>query len=198
MSQWHMVRKSVPDDLRRVGKTIKDYDYSSEHRAEATDSKVCAFMVESIREAKDRLFHVIQVAYELHEERLNRHFEGLRDDLDIFSDEIKIRDFHWSTDLSQEWLEKLVAHDESLIDQMKKLNSELDELHRVFMEVVKLYPEKTDPGHLEKIRKYTKLIEKAIDRIVLTFRERDVICNLKPLSLEKTYQQMKDYHERLL
>jgi hypothetical protein len=198
MSGWSSVTGSMASDIKSISRTIKGYDYSSEHDAEATDVKMCEFMIEEIRKAKDALFHIIQAAYELHEERLNRHFEGLRDDLDIFCDEIKIRDFHWSADLSPEWLGKLVTHDSSLISQMGRLNQELDDVYRLFMEAVKLYPEKTDPGHLEKIREYIKLLGKAVDRIVLTFRERDVICNLKPLSLEKTYQQMQDYNRRLI
>lgn len=193
-----MVKNKMSIEIKAVEKFISAYDYSSESRAEATDGKICKFMIEEVRKSKDYLFHIIQVAYELHEESLDKNFQGLRDDLDIFSDEIKVRNFQWSRNLSQAWIEKLIKHDYHLVQQMHKLNKELDDLHKIFLKVVKLYPKKTDPKELEQVRKLIKLLEKAVDKIVLTFKEREVICNLKPLALEKTYQQMKDYYERLI
>lgn len=193
-----MVKNKMSIEIKAVEKFIPAYDYSSESRAEATDGKICRFMIEEIRKSKDHLFHIIQVAYELHEESLDKNFQGLRDDLDIFSDEIKVRNFQWSRDLSQAWIEKLIKHDYHLVQQMHKLNKELDDLYKIFMKVVKLYPKKTDPKELEQVRKLIKLLEKVIDKIVLTFKEREVICNLKPLALEKTYQQMQDYYRRLI
>lgn len=193
-----MVKNKMSIEIKAVEKFIPAYDYSSESRAEATDGKICKFMIEEVRKSKDYLFHIIQVAYELHEESLDKNFQGLRDDLDIFSDEIKVRNFQWSRNLSQAWIEKLIKHDYHLVQQMHKLNKELDDLYKIFMKVVKLYPKKTDPKELEQVRKLIKLLEKAVDKIVLTFKEREVICNLKPLALEKTYQQMKDYYERLI
>ncbi|MCK4497423.1 MAG: hypothetical protein KAU24_04450 [Candidatus Aenigmarchaeota archaeon] len=198
MPVWKMVKNKMSIEIKAVEKFIPAYDYSSESRAEATDGKICKFMIEEVRKSKDYLFHIIQVAYELHEESLDKNFQGLRDDLDIFSDEIKVRNFQWSRDLSQAWIEKLIKHDYHLVQQMHKLNKELDDLHKIFLKVVKLYPKKTDPKQLEQVRKLIKLLEKAVDKIVLTFKEREVICNLKPLALEKTYQQMKDYYERLI
>jgi hypothetical protein len=198
MSDWKGVKNKMNIEIKAVGKFIPAYDYSSESRAEATDGKICRFMIEEIRKSKDYLFHIIQVAYELHEESLNKNFQGLRDDLDVFSDEIKVRNFQWSRDLSQAWIEKLIKHDYHLVQQMQKLNTELYDLHKIFLKVVKLYPKKTDPKQLEQVRKLIKLLEKAIDKIVLTFKEREVICNLKPLALERTYQQMQDYYRRLI
>lgn len=193
-----MVKNKMSIEIKAVEKFIPAYDYSSESRAEATDGKICKFMIEEVRKSKDYLFHIIQVAYELHEESLDKNFQGLRDDLDIFSDEIKVRNFEWSRNLSQAWIEKLIKHDYHLVQQMHKLNKELDDLYKIFMKVVKLYPKKTDPKELEQVRKLIKLLEKAVDKIVLTFKEREVICNLKPLALEKTYQQMQDYYRRLI
>lgn len=198
MSMWERVNKKMGIDIKAVGKLIRDYDYSTEDRAEATDVRICSFMIEEIRKAKDKLFHIIQTSYELHEESLNRYFQGLRDDLDIFSDEIKVRHFEWSRDISDEWLERLIKHDRELVNQTHKLNQELEGVYQVLMDVIKLYPEKTNPGELKQIRKMIKVLEKAIDKIVLTFKEREVICNIKPLALEKTYQQMQDYYRRLI
>ncbi len=198
MTDWKKVKNKMSIEIKVVGKFVPAYDYSTESKAEATDGKICKFMIEEIRKAKDKLFYIIQVAYELHEQTLDKNFQGLKDDLDVFSDEIKIRNFQWSKDLSQAWVEKLIKHDYHLVQEMQKLNQELDDLHKIFLKVVKLYPKKTDPRQLDQVRKLIKLLEKAIDKIVLTFKEREVICNLKPLALEKTYQQMKDYYERLI
>jgi hypothetical protein len=198
MPEWDKAKESMSIEIKAISKTIPGYDYSTEARAEATDGKICAFMIEGIREAKDKMFNIIQSAYELHEESLNKNFEGLRDDLDIFSDEIKIRNFEWGRDLTQEWVERLVRHDYHLIQQLDRLNRELDDLNRLFLRIVRLYPNETNPEHLEKIRMLLKLLEDAVDHLVLTFKEREVICNLKPISLERTYQQMQDYYRRLL
>jgi hypothetical protein len=198
MSLWERVNKKMGIDIKAVGKLIRDYDYSTEDRAEATDVKICSFMIEEIRKAKDKLFNIIQTSYELHEGSLNRYFQGLKDDLDIFSDEIKVRHFEWSKDISDEWMERLIKHDHELIGHTHKLNQELEGIYQLVMDVIKLYPERTNPEELEQVRKMIKVLEKDIDNIVLIFKEREAICNIKPLALEKTYQQMQDYYKRLV
>lgn len=195
---WTEVSKKMNDEIKSVGKIIKNYDYSTEAKAESTDVKICEFVIEEIRRAKDILFNIINTAYELHEERLNKNFEGLRDDLDVFSDEIKIRNFVWNNDITAEWVERMVRYDFELISHMNKLNTELEEAYKLFMKVVKTYPDKTDPNHIEGIRELTRLIEKLVDHIVITFKEREVISNLQPIDLEKTFQQMQDYYRRLI
>lgn len=198
MVDWEKVEQSRSIEIKAMRRLISGYDYSTEDMAEATDNKICGLMIKEVRKAKDKLFYIIQVAYELHEESLDRNFQNLRDELDIFSDEIKVRNFHWSKDMSQEWMDKLIMHDHSLFRQMNKLNQELEGLYHTFMDVIKLYPKKTNPKELEQVKQMIKLLEKATDQIVLTFREREVICNLKPLALEKTFRQMQDYNRRLL
>ncbi len=198
MVDWEKTKKSRSIEIKAMQRLISSYDYSSEDLAEATDHKICELMIKEIRKAKDKLFHIIQVAYELHEESLDKYFQNLRDELDIFSDEIKVRNFNWSKDITQEWMEKLISHDHSMFKQVNKLNQELEGLYHTFMDVIQLYPKKTNPKELEQVKQMIKLLEKAADQIVLTFREREVICNLKPLSLEKTFQIMQDYNRRLI
>lgn len=195
---WTEVSNKMNKEVKVVGKIIKGYGYSTEPKAEATDVKVCHFMIDEIRRAKDILFNIINTAYELHEETLNKNFEGLRDDLDIFSDEIKVRYFVWNNDITAEWVERLIRYDFEMISHMNKLNMELEAMYKLFMRVIKTYPDKTDPNHLKGIKELIKLIEKLVDHIVITFKEREVISNLKPIDLEKTFQQMQDYYRRLI
>lgn len=198
MVDWNKIETSMSIEIKAIRKFLKDYGYSDDSSAVTTDEKFCSFIIEEIRKAKDTLFHVIQNAYELHEESLNKHFERLRDDLDIFSDEIKIRHFEWSKGTAQEWMERLVKHDYRLIKNMRVLNEELREVHSVFLRVIELYPKKTNPENLKKVKEMINLLDKVVDNIVLTFKEREVIINLKPMSLEKTYQRMQDYYRRLI
>lgn len=198
MVDWNKIETSMSIEIKAIRKFLKDYGYSDDSSAVTTDEKFCNFIIEEIRKAKDTLFHVIQNAYELHEESLNKHFERLRDDLDIFSDEIKIRHFEWSKGTAQEWMERLVKHDYRLIKNMRVLNEELREVHSVFLRVIELYPKKTNPENLKKVKEMINLLDKVVDNIVLTFKEREVIINLKPMSLEKTYQRMQDYYRRLI
>ncbi len=198
MADWSKIETSMSIEVKAIRKRLRGYSYIDDSTSAATDDKFCNYIIEQIRQAKDTLFHIIQNAYELHEESLDKYFQGLRDDLDIFSDEIKIRSLEWSKNFSQEWMRRLVKHDYNLVNNMDKLNNDLRDTHSLFLKVIQLYPKKTDPNQLARIRKLIKLLEKAIDEIVLTFKEREVICNLKPMALEKTYSQMQDYYRRLI
>ena len=87
-------------------------------------------------------------AYELHRETLLSEFQEFYDAIDVFSDEVKARAFHWDKGKDQKWLERLVDYDYRIISGLGNLNTGLRALHKEFLssrEVLPLGPEMCPP-----------------------------------------------------
>lgn len=185
MSEWREARESRTEKVGFLEKLIPGYDYSHEDCAHATDERLCSLLVEQLREAKRTLFNTLETAYELHREMLLKDFEQLRDDLDIFSDEVKARAFEWDRSKPCEWLERLIDHDYRLISGLGNLRKELDRLHREFLS-------SDENAHdLRELNALIKTIERKTEDLAVLFKEREAICNIKEASLEKTFDRIR-------
>ncbi len=194
---WEEAKTSSLTKMNQISKIIRDYGYSNKTKSMITDEKVCDFLVKKIREAKEKLFRMIETMYELTEEKkLNKRLQKLKDELDIFSDEIKIRHCEWK-DLGAEWLRKIIEHDAGLIAGLQKLNNDLEDISKEMIKFVKLRVD--GKGEVMYDKKFWKDmeniingIEEEIDSLVRTFKEREAICNIRAISLEKTFQKMQE------
>ncbi len=176
MYSWPEAKSKMNLEFKEIQKQIPDYDYSDNQRAIVTDEKVCDLLVGEIRELKSKMFDIIELFYEL-QRKENKDFQRMRDDLDIFSDEVKVRYCKFEG-LTQEFLEKLIRHDFELITGLQKLNSDMDKLHK---QAVK--PKKPLS---------TESLQRQINDLVAVFKEREVICNIKEVSLSRTYKRAQE------
>ncbi|MEM5798157.1 MAG: hypothetical protein QXP39_03145 [Candidatus Aenigmatarchaeota archaeon] len=175
---------------------IPNYGYRTTAQAHATDENICAFLIQSLRETKKVLFRTIHMLYEMQlEGKINQQLQGLWDAVDVFSDEIKIRVCRWRP-LPDIWIAKLEAKDKQLIDVIKKINRDVNDIFNFILNGLKKdHRVKTQPilyeGFWDECRKRISVIEGELEEAVRLFKERDAICNLKPLSLQKTYELIK-------
>jgi hypothetical protein len=186
---WKQVKSKMSMEVEEIHKSVSDYDYSNKASAVATDEKICNMLVLSLRKAKNKLFDIINYCFETHQDGIMNYMEIIRDDIDIFSDEIKVRYAEWG--LNQEFLEKLIRHDFELLTNLKKLNSMLDYFYKKILE--------TDlEAERKMFEKKSGEVKKLIVNLVRTFKAREAICNIREISLEKTFERIKkDLEEKI-
>jgi hypothetical protein len=184
MSEWREARESRSEKVQTLEKLIPGYDYSHEDTAHRTDESLCRLLVEQLREAKRTVFNTLETAYELHRDTLLKDFGQLKDDLDIFSDEIKARAFEWDRKKPLEWLERLIDHDYRLVSGLGSLRRDLDTLHKEFLS------SKEQARDLKKLDTLIRAIERETEELVVLFKEREAICNIKEAALEKSFERI--------
>lgn len=184
---WSQTAERHKAAIANLSKEIKDYGYGDENQSFLTDERLCAWLVSQLRQAKKRLFNIVETLYGLHfESKLDNLAEELRDEVDVFSDEIKTRHFRCK---QSALLEELVRHDTSLVDGTKRFNKELESLYDQLIKGLKNpFDGRYDKEMWEKIKSILKDLDKQLDIIVQAFKEREIICNIRPLSLQKTYE----------
>jgi len=172
--------------LKELKRLIPSYDYSSKGDAGMTNDRFCKFMLEKLRRSKAVLFNIINTCYELHIDNDLKDFNKIRDELDIFLDEIKVLYIEWNEKTSQKWLEKIISHDLNLIKDSRKL---AENLEAVFKEIIRA--KKRDDKFWKQVSKKATFIEEQLDGMVRMFKEREALCKLKPLSLEKVFKSAR-------
>ena len=179
-------------DVKFMESKVKSYSYAEKQIALITDEKVCTMFVLGIREAKSTLFDIIELLFELEKkEPVSKKLQALRDELDVFSDEIKARYCDWRG-LPEDWMKKLVEHDVSLIRGLAKFNSELRTMYEGILNDKSLLEEQPQDAMLwEQIMKKIPGFEQAADSLLSSFKEREGLVNLRPMALDKTYELVK-------
>jgi hypothetical protein len=184
MSVWDSVRETRTMKIKSLSGFIPGYCYSTEGLAQRTDETFCSLMVENLRACKRLMFNILETAFELHRELLLREFEGLRDGIDVFSDEIKARAFRWDRNKGQRWLEKLVDYDYRILTSLGNLYRGIEGLQREFLASGRGIRE------ARSLDEHTGLLKKGLDEIVILFKERDAICNIGESSLEDAFDEI--------
>jgi len=181
--------------VKKMQKFIPFYDYSDKQMALVTNDKFCKLFLERLKSLNSMLFNIVNTSYELGmegNEELNA-FQRMRDEMDIFIDEIKVMHVEWNKNMPQKWLEKLIEHDLSLIKDTDGLSESLEDI----LENITSDKE-SNKEFWEKVAKDAFNAEEQIDGIVRMFMERDAICNLKPLSFEKVFKAaQKEISEKI-
>ncbi|MBI2675053.1 MAG: hypothetical protein HYX24_01240 [Candidatus Aenigmarchaeota archaeon] len=192
MEGWKKARDETYPIVKELARIAPGYSYEDEGKAIATDQKVTDVIVRALRSCKNRLFFTIQLLYELQHESLNNGLEDLRDEIDIFSDEIKARRCKWSYS-SVELLKKLVRQDYRFITMLKELDSMLETVHNDALEMKEIrYGHKAEfePGKVSRLKQDIKKAFGMVQELVVLFREREAICNLEAATLEKTFERI--------
>lgn len=175
---WDKAKSKMNEEYKEIVKFVRDYEYSDIPTSIRTDEKIIEFFFKKIRESKDKFFGIIQLCYELHHDSTSDNYQRLRDDVDIFSDEVKSRYCQFKN-LTQVFVEKLIKHDHDIVHALDKLVSDLDIVHQ---KIIKDQPVSINIPELRK----------DIARIAILFMEREVVCNMSQVSLEKTYERLQD------
>jgi hypothetical protein len=185
MSEWDAAVKTRAMKIGSLKKLIPGYDYSAEDTAHRTDETFCSLMVENLKLARKTMFNILETAFELHRELLLKDFEGLRDEIGVFSDEIRARAFRWDSGKSRKWLERLVDYDYRILTSLGNLVRGIQGLHKELLSSGKGIRE------LRTLDEHTGRLKERLDEIVIQFRERDAVCNIREAALEKSFAGMR-------
>ncbi len=180
---WARARGNRLLAAKELEKIIRGYDYSDTHHAELTNSHFCKIFLDKLRVSNNILFNIINTCYEMHIEGDFKRLKKIRDELDIFVDEVKVIYIEWNDYLSARWLEKLISHDLNLIRNSEMLAKNLESVFKKIMD-----QKKRDKKFWKKIDNSLSSIEEQLDGIVRMFREREALCSLKSLSFKKAYK----------
>ena len=191
MSRWKEARQKKASMVRFIEKLIPVYDYSEDSRAEVTDEKFCELLTDIIREMKGILFNIINTGFESHKQFLEKDFEKIRDELDIFSDEIKARHFEWDRGISQEWIEKVISYDFEIIRTTEKMRHYLNELFTRFVNAEKPGSRNFSEDKWREMKKTADLLYDMAENLAVLFKERDAAANIKQGTFQKTFDSIR-------
>ena len=176
--------------LRSLQHLIKWYSYQSKHDCELTDEKIAAHLVKELSLFKRHLYSISDMCFSLHVgDNLMRPLQMMRDEVDIFSDEIKIRHCEWD-DIPANFLRKMIRTDHALFQGLEVLLADIDALFRSILAANKK-KEKPSPAFWNRTRKQLLGVRNTMKELVILFKEREAICNINPITLKRTFQQIQ-------
>lgn len=184
MSEWEEARESRTVKIKSISRIIPGYDYSGEESAHHTDDEFCRVMIENLRLAKGDMFNILNTAFELHKDLLLKDFEAVRDEIDVFSDEIKARVFRWDRTKSRKWLGMLVDRDYHILNSVNTLLKDIKALHKDLLSSTKRVED------MRKLDRETAKIKKALDEIVFIYKEREALCNIRDATIQEEFDEI--------
>lgn len=185
MGEWEAAVDSRTMKADSLKSFIPGYDYSAREAAQRTDETFCSLLVENLRVCKRLMFDVLETAYELHRELVLKDMQRLRDDIGLFTDEIRARAFKWDPNKSRKWLEGLVDYDYRILIGLTGL---VRGIHGLYEEVLS---SGKGTRELRSIDGHTEALKENLNGIVTLFRERDMLCNISEEALERSFEDMK-------
>ncbi len=195
MIDWKEVRTALRFNVRKMEEHIPFYSYSEESKALRTDEKFSSLILNELRKSKKKLFDLLDTAYEMQRENLTKDLHSLRDDIDIFLDELKARRLRWDNELSTRTIKEVVKLDVEILNNTILLEKEIDLLRHALASA-----KKTRAGFLEKdmqnIERGKEITKKIARNLVVAFKQRDAILNLEKESDSMVIEHLKKQIER--
>ena len=193
-SAWNETKTKMWARVKEIEKLIPSYEYSSPHHVSHTDDKVKDLILSELRSSKKLLFNILETAFEQQKEGMAKDIHKIRDDIDIFLDEVKIRHpIKWPESIPQEFLEKIVVHDSEIVREIPKLNSRLEEIGKMLLDIEKERPGAVPYDREQSARLHANVseIKKLVDELVRLFKEREMLINLKHIRREREYEGVR-------
>lgn len=191
-SSWKEVKTKMWARVKEIEKEIPAYDYSEMHHMIATDDKVKDIVVDELRRSKKLLFNIMEGAYEQQKEGLTTDVHKIRDEIDIFLDEVKVKhEIKWPERIPEEFLEKIVTHDSEILRAIPKLNAELEEIHTQILSMEKPGTSLFDREQLDKLNAKTMSVKTHAAGIIKMFKERELLLNMKHVRREQEYEDVR-------
>lgn len=203
---WKAVASELHPHVHELAKRFPGYSYRDRNASLHTDAELCQFLVKSLTKTKKLLFNISDYCYSLHTGKpLMRTLTVMRDETDIFSDEIKIRACSWN-DIPKEFMKRVVKSDLALVEGVETLNKNVDTIYGTIRK--KLNPPRTKKGKARRIppgkefwndrAKELRTVRSQLRDLAVEFKEREVVCNITPLTLERSFKSMQqEIHGRV-
>lgn len=196
MNSWKKASGEAFHKLADLKQLVPGYSYESQEYSLATDEQLCAFITTSLSTAKRLLYNISDLLFSLQlGEGLLDKIQNMRIEVDILSDEIKIRHCEWR-EIPPEFLLKIIKHDHSLTEKAHQLNLDIELLFNGILTETKR-SRHNKRYHLPK--HFWSTVDKGLDQIrldtkelAILFKEREVMCNIHPITLERTFQALRE------
>ena len=185
--------KGESSDVKEVEKFIRGYSYGDPHTAVVTDEKLCTFVLDELAKTQERFFNMIELVFELQKESyISKDLETLKRQVEAFVTQLKVRSCQWKGITAAFYL-RLIKTDLQLIQGAQKLQASAALLEQKLLEHVKR------PEYIQKYPKTWRntlalvpVIHKQIRQLVVTFADREAICNIRPIDLDRTYEALQE------
>lgn len=193
---WKQVSSEMYAQVQALKKIIQDYSYQQKADALETDQKLCQLLISHLSESKKTIYSITDFCFSLHiAKKLMPLLDMMRDETDIFSDEIKVRRCEWKY-ISPEFLKKVIKSDLSLARGIEKLSSGLERLYKIIIRESKTQ-KRTRQGYIPpefwaEVKETLQSLRQSLRELVILFKEREVICNIHPLTLERTFKKIQE------
>ena len=190
---WNTVSLDMKASVDEIKARVKHYNYSDTEASLATDERFIEFLQDELRKSKARLYDITDVSFGRNI-TLTRDFQNLRDELDIFLDEIKLRHCEWKA-LTDGWIKKIIGIDLELIRGIGELNARLEKVLRKILDFrqvrIKDHAVVYEPDFWKDVEADYAELKGMIDGLVILFKERETVCNIRKVSLEKTFRKIE-------
>lgn len=175
--------------LKPLKEKIKNYSYSSLESSLLTDERLCEYIQKSLSRSRKTLFSISDICFSTHTgSKIISLAEKIRDELEIFSDEIHVRHCVWK-DVPPDFLQKIIRQDHSLLDGIDNLVKNLESCRKSIISSIGKKPGK---DFWEKIQKSLLKSKSQARDLAIQFKEREAMCNIRAIALEKTFQKMRE------
>jgi len=202
MDSWEQISGDAFRQLGVLKQLVKGYSYETTETSLRTDEKLCTFITISLSSAKKLLYNISDLLFSLHlGEGLLDPIADLRDQVDILSDEIQVRHCMWK-DIPPEYLLKIIKHDFALTEKVKRLNMTIEILFNGILNETKKSrgnrSHRITPAFWHSVEQSMTVIQSEIRELAILFMEREVMCNIRPITLDRTFQELqKEIRRRL-
>lgn len=180
---WEEVRSMKTSMIRDMDKVIPGYSYSDKAHAFSTNQKLGEYLIKNLREAKSRLFDIVQFLYEVQSENISAHFEKYRNELDHLSDRIKVRHFEWHS-LPEEFLGRVLDLDRDMVRGVGSITQSIGRIYTLSVGFKRVDHKDFD---VKAIQKASKELETQIRDVTLAFEKRSALLNIREADLGADY-----------
>ena len=181
--EWEKAAGESLTFIKEIKKFIPRYSYADPTHSVATDENISEYLVIMLREGKKHLFDTIELLYELQVKGVINRLQKILDEMDIFSDEVKVK-FHKEISLSKEWLRKLIMYDLHIIRESERLNKMITSLENHIIRSEEIVS--------EDVRRYSEEIRRQLGKVVALFKEREVLSTLEEIDLNRTFSEKQN------
>lgn len=185
---WEDARSAQLTRAKAVEKNIPGYSYSDKTQASRSHERLKLFIAEKLSKSKNRIRDLLSFLYQLQQEAIGGKFKVLEDDIDIFSDEVKVSPFKWKR-MSVRFYEHLIERDYFLIKGVKRLNHFLKKLSQ---EVVSYKQVDDKEFDLDMIKEAREGARKQLRELIILFKEREALFEVEGRDLEEVFQEVRE------
>ena len=180
--EWEDVKLRLWSKVKKLKKHIPDYGYSDSNRVYSTDEKFCGFVIQKLRDVKWKIVDVLNMLFETGVNNLEM-LEKTKNEIDMFLDEVKIRELSCRRSITSEVLDSIVEYDFNITEELEKLKRETELLFEFSLKIETPANRMFDEKDIVELNKKVQTIEKHVKKIREMFEERDKLINLKKLHL---------------